>query len=57
MGIFALKPGLTGLAQISGRDTLSIEEKIYFEQQYMSRISLSLYTFIIVKTFLIVIFL
>ena len=27
MGIFALKPGLTGLAQISGRDTLSIEEK------------------------------
>jgi O-antigen biosynthesis protein WbqP len=54
MGIFALKPGLTGLAQVNGRDTLSTEEKLYFEQRYMSCMSLSSHTYIIVKTILVV---
>ena len=30
-----LKPGLTGLAQISGRDNLSIKEKVKLDHKYM----------------------
>ena len=31
-----LKPGLTGLAQINGRDSLSIENKVRFELEYLN---------------------
>lgn len=34
-GINSLKPGLTGLAQISGRDNLTIKEKVRFDQIYL----------------------
>lgn len=32
-----LKPGLTGLAQINGRDNLSIEAKVRFELEYLNK--------------------
>ena len=32
--IHELKPGLTGLAQINGRDNISIDKKIFFDNQY-----------------------
>ena len=32
--IYSLKPGITGLAQISGRDNLELEEKVKYEIFY-----------------------
>ena len=34
LGLDVMVPGLTGLAQINGRDELSIEEKVKYDQQY-----------------------
>jgi O-antigen biosynthesis protein WbqP len=36
-GVERLVPGLTGWAQINGRDTISIEEKVRLEKEYMGR--------------------
>ena len=36
-GVDKLKPGLTGLAQINGRDEISIEEKVAFDREYLAR--------------------
>ena len=34
-GIDGLKPGITGWAQVNGRDELSIEEKVAFDEAYL----------------------
>lgn len=34
-GVHRLKPGITGWAQINGRDDLSIPEKVVFDQEYL----------------------
>jgi len=39
-GVDKLKPGLTGWAQINGRDEISLEEKVKLEKEYMDRKSL-----------------
>ena len=49
-GINKLLPGITGLAQINGRDTLSIPEKIAFEEMYLKHKSLFLDIKIILTT-------
>ena len=36
-GLDSLLPGITGWAQINGRDKLSIKEKIMFDEEYMKR--------------------
>lgn len=36
-GIYATRPGLTGLAQINGRDLVSPEEKVAYDEQYLHR--------------------
>ena len=36
-GVSRLKPGITGWAQINGRDDLSLSEKVVFDQQYVLR--------------------
>ena len=45
-----LKPGITGLAQISGRDSLSIKEKVKYEREYKDNLSFELDIKIIIKT-------
>jgi len=40
--IYQLKPGLTGLAQISGRDQISISKKVYYDQIYLKNMSVYL---------------
>jgi len=40
--IDTIRPGLTGLAQINGRDSLSIEEKVNFDYEYLKKRSLLL---------------
>lgn len=37
----SIRPGLTGWAQINGRDTLSIEEKVHFDSEYVENMSFS----------------
>lgn len=36
-GVDHLKPGLTGWAQINGRDEISLEEKVAFEKEYLEK--------------------
>ena len=46
-----LIPGLTGWAQINGRDDLSIKEKVKYDADYLKRASLLFDTYIILRTF------
>jgi O-antigen biosynthesis protein WbqP len=39
-GVDALKPGLTGWAQVNGRDDLTIPEKVRLDSEYLARQSL-----------------
>ncbi len=39
-GVEKLKPGITGWAQINGRDEISLEEKVAYEKEYLERKSL-----------------
>jgi O-antigen biosynthesis protein WbqP len=55
-GVDKLKPGITGWAQINGRDDISIEKKVQLEQEYLYKRSTLLDIEIIIKTFTNVIF-
>ncbi|MHB1148536.1 MAG: sugar transferase [Lutibacter sp.] len=50
-GIHKLKPGITGWAQINGRDELSLEDKVAYEREYLERKSFLFDLKIIVLTF------
>ena len=51
VGVDKLKPGITGWAQINGRDDISIEKKVQLEQEYMIGKSFLFDINIIIKTF------
>jgi O-antigen biosynthesis protein WbqP len=51
-GVDKLKPGITGWAQINGRDEISIEEKVALEKEYLDRRGFWFDLVIIVKTFM-----
>ncbi len=36
-GVDKLKPGITGWAQVNGRDEISIEAKVALEKEYLER--------------------
>ena len=55
-GVSKLKPGITGWAQINGRDDISIEKKVQLEQEYLHRKSFLFDIEIIIKTFTNVLF-
>jgi O-antigen biosynthesis protein WbqP len=55
-GVSKLKPGITGWAQINGRDDISIEKKVQLEQEYMNKRSTLFDIEIIIKTFTNVLF-
>ena len=50
-GVDKLKPGITGWAQINGRDDISIEKKVQLEQEYMNKRTTLFDIEIIIKTF------
>ncbi len=52
--VFWLKPGLTGLSQVSGRENLELEEKLKIDQYYVNEYSLLLDLQIFLKTFYVV---
>lgn len=54
-GVHQLKPGLTGLAQICGRDTLEIEDKAKMDAKYLRHFGLPLDIWCFLGTFVAVI--
>lgn len=52
--VYSVKPGITGLAQVNGRDNLSIEEKALFDKEYVDKQSIGLDIKILIKTVLVV---
>ena len=55
-GVDKLKPGITGWAQVNGRDEISIEAKVTLEKEYLERKSVWFDLVIVVKTFTSVLF-
>jgi O-antigen biosynthesis protein WbqP len=49
-GVSKLKPGITGWAQINGRDEISIAQKVQLEQEYLHKKSFLFDLEIIIKT-------
>ena len=54
-GVYSIKPGITGLAQVNGRDILSIEDKVNFDIKYLHSISLKKDLWIFFKSILVVV--
>lgn len=52
--VFTIKPGITGLAQISGRSDLTFEEEIKLDRFYIEKWSIFKDIKIILKTFLVI---
>ena len=55
-GIHKLKPGITGWAQVNGRDEISIPEKVSLEEEYLNKRSFMMDMRIIWLTLIKVIF-
>lgn len=55
-GVDKLQPGITGWAQINGRDEISIEAKVQLEKEYLHRKSFLFDIEIVVRTFTNVLF-
>ena len=50
LGVDILRPGITGWAQINGRDEITLSKKVYLDQQYLRRQSFMFDLKIIIKT-------
>jgi O-antigen biosynthesis protein WbqP len=50
-GVDKLIPGITGWAQVNGRDELSVEQKVALEKEYLAKKSLFIDFQILIKTF------
>lgn len=51
---FSVRPGITGYAQVAGRNQLTWDERIRYDVMYVKNWSLSLDTEILIQTFLVV---
>lgn len=47
---YKLKPGITGLAQVNGRSSLTIQQRNYYEELYINTVSLNTDISILLKT-------
>jgi len=50
-GVDKLIPGITGWAQVNGRDELSLEQKVTLEKEYLTKKTLFIDFQILIKTF------
>lgn len=50
MGVHALRPGITGLAQVMGRDDLDTPTKVRYDAEYRRKVSLGYDAWIIQRT-------
>ena len=55
-GVDKLIPGITGWAQVNGRDKLSLEQKVALEKEYLAKKTLTVDFQILIKTFTNVLF-
>ena len=55
MGIDQLRPGVTGWAQINGRDEIALQDKLQFDREYLERQSMFFDLKIIFLTFIAVV--
>ena len=55
-GVYSLRPGVTGLAQVSGRDLVTIDEKVQYDREYLESFSLITDIKIIFRTISVVLF-
>ena len=39
-GVYQVTPGITGWAQINGRDTVDVYDKVYYDREYVQNVSL-----------------
>lgn len=49
-GVFALRPGITGLAQVSGRDNVTYEKKALLDARYVKECSAKMDAYCLAKT-------
>ncbi len=49
-GVYAVRPGVTGWAQVNGRDILSPKEKVLYDREYVNNLSLSFDFLILLRT-------
>ena len=49
-GVYLLRPGISGLAQINGRDRVDAAAKVRYDEEYLRHISLRLDAKIVLKT-------
>lgn len=49
-GVYSVRPGITGWAQVNGRDMLSVKEKALFDKEYVEKQSLMFDIKILFKT-------
>ena len=54
LGVYSVRPGITGLAQVNGRDMLSAKEKALFDKEYVEKQSVLFDIKIMFKTVLVV---
>lgn len=40
-GVYQVRPGITGWAQVNGRDTVDVYDKVYYDREYVQNVSLS----------------
>lgn len=52
--VYSVRPGITGYAQVNGRDNLSAEEKALFDKEYIDKQSILFDTKILIRTVLVV---
>ena len=52
--VYSVRPGITGWAQINGRDSLTIEEKALFDKEYIDKQSIGFDIKILIKTVFVV---
>lgn len=49
-GVYDVRPGVTGWAQVNGRDCVPADEKVYFDKQYVIKRSIGFDLLILFKT-------
>ena len=55
-GVHKIKPGITGLAQVNGRDSNSYERKVELDYEYMKNANFIMDMKIVLKTFVVILF-
>ena len=53
-GVYQVPPGITGWAQVNGRDTVDIYDKVYYDREYVQNVSLKFDLKVIWKSVLVV---